>query len=76
MGVAVDLNGNIFVADAYNDSLRRISPKGVVSTVAGGGRPGFIDDSAALFDTPCGIVVAPDGTIIVADAGNDRLRAR
>ena len=74
MGVAVDLNGNIFVADAYNDSLRRISPKGVVSTVAGGGRPGFIDDSAALFDTPCGIVVAPDGTIIVADAGNDRLR--
>src|SRR5687767_13042400 len=74
MGVAVDPNGNIFVADAYNDSLRRISPEGIVSTVSGGVMPGLVDDSAALFDTPCGIVVAPDGTIIVADTGNDRLR--
>jgi sugar lactone lactonase YvrE len=76
MGVAVDANGNIFVADAYNDRIRLISPKGVVSTIAGGDTPGFADGTgkAALFDTPCGIVVTTDGTLIVADTGNDRLR--
>jgi sugar lactone lactonase YvrE len=76
MGVAVDPNGNIFVADTYNDRIRRISPKGVVSTVAGAGTPGFADGDAgsSLFDTPCGIVVTADGSLIVADTGNDRLR--
>ena len=76
MAVAVDQHGNIFVADTYNDRIRRISPKGVVSTVAGAGTPGFADGDAntSSFDTPCGIVVATDGTLIVADTGNDRLR--
>lgn len=76
MGVAVDANGNIFVADTYNDRIRMISPKGVVSTVAGAGTPGFADGSreSALFDTPCGVIVTADGTLIVADTGNDRLR--
>ena len=76
MGVAVDQNGNIFVADAYSDRIRRISPKSVVTTVAGAGTPGFADGTAdaALFDTPCGIAVTKDGTLIVADTGNDRLR--
>lgn len=76
MGLAVDANGNIFVADAYNDRIRRISPKGVTSTLAGAGTPGFADGDAStsLFDTPCGIVINADGTLIVADTGNDRLR--
>jgi hypothetical protein len=76
MGLAVDPNGNIFVADTYNDRIRRISPKGVVSTVAGAGTPGFADGdaSSSLFDTPSGIVVTADGSLIVADTGNDRLR--
>ena len=76
VGVAVDAQDNVFVADTYNDRIRVISADGQVSTVAGVGTPGFADGtrSTSLFDTPCGIVIAADGTIIVADTGNDRVR--
>jgi sugar lactone lactonase YvrE len=76
VGVAVDAQGNVFVADTYNDRIRLISPDGQVSTVAGAGTPGFADGNrnTSLFDTPCGIAVATDGALIVADTGNDRLR--
>ncbi|HEY2963647.1 MAG TPA: NHL repeat-containing protein [Pyrinomonadaceae bacterium] len=76
IGVAVDAQGTVFVADTYNDRIRKISPDGQVSTVAGAGTPGFADGdrNTSLFDTPCGIVVAADGSLIVADTGNDRLR--
>ena len=75
IGIAVDAPGNVYVADTYNDRIRKIAPDGNVSTVAGGGL-GNVDGPAgsALFDTPCGIVVAADGTLIVADTGNHRLR--
>jgi sugar lactone lactonase YvrE len=76
IGVAVDMQGNVYVADSYNDRIRMISSDGQVSTVAGAGTPGYADGdrSAALFDTPCGVAVMTDGTIVVADTGNDRLR--
>ena len=76
IGITVDARGVIYVADAYNDRIRSITSDGQVSTVAGKGTPGFADGdrNAALFDTPCGIVVATDGSLIVADTGNDRLR--
>ena len=76
IGIAVDAHGNIYVADSYNDRIRMISSDGQVSTVAGAGNPGYADGDrgAALFDTPCGVSVTSDGTIIVADTGNDRLR--
>ena len=76
IGVAVDTRGNIYVADSYNDRIRMITPEGQVSTVAGKGSPGYADGdrSTALFDTPSGIVVANDNSLIVADTGNDRLR--
>jgi sugar lactone lactonase YvrE len=76
VGVAVDTHGNVFVADTYNDRIRVISPDGNVSTVAGAGTPGYADGdrNTSLFDTPCGLIVANDGTIIVADTGNDNLR--
>lgn len=76
IGVAVDTRGNIYVADTYNDRIRVITSDGQVSTVAGVGTPGYADGdrNVALFDTPCGIVAANDGTLIVADTGNDRLR--
>ncbi len=75
IGVAVDTKGNIYVADTYNDRVRKITSDGIVSTVAGAGL-GYADGAAssALFDTPCGIVVTADGTLIVADTGNHRLR--
>ena len=76
MGVAVDTRGNIYVADSYNDRIRMITPGGQVSTVAGNGTPGYADGdrNTAMFDTPSGIVVANDNSLIVADTGNDRLR--
>jgi sugar lactone lactonase YvrE len=76
IGVAVDAHGNIYVADSYNDRIRKIAPDGQVSTIAGKGTPGYADGDRnnALFDTPSGIVVASDNSLIVADTGNDRLR--
>ena len=76
IGIAVDGHARVLVADTYNDRIRFITPDGAVSTLAGSTR-GFADGPAseARFDTPCGIAVAGDGTIYVADAGNDRIRA-
>lgn len=76
IGIAIDERGRISVADTYNDRIRLITSDGQVSTVAGEGTPGYADGdrNTALFDTPCGIVAATDGSLIVADTGNDRLR--
>ncbi len=76
IGVAVDTSGNLYVADTYNDRVRKVSSDGQVTTVAGAGQPGYADGSAAtaMFDTPCGVVVASDGSVIVADTGNRQLR--
>ena len=76
MGVAVDAAGNVFVADTYNDRIRRIGADGTVTTVAGGRGPGFLDGfgARARFDTPTDVVVAPRGDLLVADAGNDAIR--
>jgi sugar lactone lactonase YvrE len=76
IGVAVDPNGVLYIADTYNDRIRRIGIDGQVTTVAGAGRPGYVDGDStnALFDTPCALVIGTDGTLIVADTGNDKLR--
>jgi len=74
LGVAVDHAGNVYVADTYNDRIRMISPDGQVSTLAGGNRPGYQDGTAALFDTPCTLVVDATGTLYVADTGNNAIR--
>jgi sugar lactone lactonase YvrE len=76
VGVAVDERGNVYVADTYNDRIRLISREGNVTTIAGAGRPGYADGRAheVLFDTPCGLAVSSDGSLIVADTGNNLLR--
>ncbi len=76
IGVAVDQNGNLFIADAYNDCVRKITIEGVVTTIAGTGLPGFKDGQAtnAMFDTPCGVAVDTAGNIFVADTGNRAIR--
>ncbi len=74
VGVAVLKDGMIAVADTYNDKIRLIRD-GLVTTVAGSTR-GFADGTAAnaKFDTPCSVTAWHDGSILVADTMNSRIR--
>ena len=76
IGIALDARGRLLVSDTYNDRVRVISPTGDVATLAGEGVPGLADGPAlaARFDTPTGLAVAPDGSILVADTGNELIR--
>ena len=76
VGVAVDREGIVYVADTYNDRVRRIGKDGMVTTLAGGASPGSVDGAgmAAAFDTPSAIAVAKGGELYVADTGNDAVR--
>lgn len=75
-GLAIGPDGSLYVADTGNHAIRRISPDGHVMTVAGDGRPGDQDGPAsqARFNGPVGLAVHVDGTIVVADTYNDRIR--
>jgi streptogramin lyase len=75
-GVAVDSSGNVFVGDALNNAIRKITPAGIVSTFAGNGTQGFVNGTgaAASFLTPTGVAVDSIGNVIVADQNNHALR--
>jgi hypothetical protein len=72
-GVATDPTGNIYVAEAGNHQVRKITPDGTVSTLGGCGaeHPGR---NGTCFDTPTGIAVGPDGLVYVSDTHNNRIR--
>ncbi len=74
-GVAVDVSGAVYVADYSNNRIRKISPEGVVSTLAGSTQ-GFVDGTgaAAQFNRPYGVAVDSSGTVYVADYSNHRIR--
>ncbi len=76
-GVSVDSAGNVFVADTYNCRIRKVTPAGEVTTLAGlAGSCGSTDGtgSAARFWTPSGVAVDGGGNVYVADTGNDTIR--
>ena len=74
-GVAVDVSGNIFIADRNNHRIRKITTTNIVSTIAGS-VGGFADGigSLAKFNAPSGIAIDISGNIFIADAGNNRIR--
>lgn len=73
--VAVDANGVLYVADNVNHKIRKITPDGTVSTLAGGAA-GFSDGdvATALFRNPSGVAVDGQGNVYVADRLNHRIR--
>ena len=75
-GLAIDGKDNVIVADAGNHAIRRISPSGTVTTIAGGNGWGLRDGpaGAAQFAGPMDVAIAADGSIYVADAYNHRIR--
>jgi len=76
VGIAVDDAGIVYVADTYNDRIRRIAPDGTVTTLAGTGKPALFDGPgpAAAFDTPSALAVGHDGNLYIADTGNNAVR--
>jgi sugar lactone lactonase YvrE len=75
-GVAVDAAGNLYIADSANNLLRKIDPRGNVSTLAGTPAAGFADGSgsAAQFSNPTGVAVGASGEIYLGDSNNNRVR--
>jgi sugar lactone lactonase YvrE len=79
LGVAVDSNFNVYVADAVNNRIRRIDPNGNVTTLAGNGVAGFQDGSGgeagtAELDYPTGVALDGLGNLYVTDSKNNRIR--
>src|SRR5215217_1260028 len=74
--IAVDIIGNIYLADHYNHMIRKISPAGIVSTLAGSGGQGFADGSpgSATFNNPWGLAADHAGNVYVADYNNHLIR--
>jgi sugar lactone lactonase YvrE len=78
-GVAVDGAGNIFIADTFNQRIRKVDASGTITTLAGNGSAGSSGDggpaiSAELYE-PGGVAVAAAGSVYIADSHGDRIRA-
>lgn len=76
-GVAVDAARNVYVADTLNHTIRRITPTGEVSTIAGrAGEAGAVDGpvAKATFNQPAGVAIDASGNLYVADAKNHAVR--
>jgi RHS repeat-associated protein len=76
--IAVDRDGSVFFADGGNHRIRKVTPDGIISTVAGDGTPGYDGDGgaatlASLYH-PSGIAVSDDGALYIADTANHVIR--
>jgi hypothetical protein len=78
-GIALEPGGGFVFADAFAHTVRRVWPDGTITTVAGTGTVGFASDGgpavAAELDQPHGVAITRDGTLLIADTLNERIRA-
>jgi trimeric autotransporter adhesin len=77
-GLALDRLGNLYIADSGNGCIRKVSPGGIITTIAGTGTQGFSGDggpaAAAQLNQPRGVAVDTAGNVFVADSYNNRIR--
>lgn len=77
-GVAVDTNGNLFIADTFNSRIRKVDSNGIITTVAGDGNSGYSGDggpaTSASLNEIAEIAVATSGNLFIADSFNLRIR--
>jgi trimeric autotransporter adhesin len=76
-GLSFDPAGNLVFGDSGNNTVRQVTPAGIISTIAGNGTGQWVDAGTALtssFYLPAGLVVSPGGHFYVADRGNQRVR--
>ena len=78
LGIALDRSGTLLIADTYNHRIRKVDSRGIITTIAGTGRPAFSGDNGpalqAELSFPEGIAVDPDGNILISDTNNNRVR--
>lgn len=76
LGMTCDAAGNLWVSDGGNHSIRKVTPDGTVTTIAGLGIAGNTDGDStkAMFNYPYGLTIDKAGTVFVADNGNCRIR--
>ena len=77
LGVTVDASGNLYIADQFNTRIRKVTPSGIISTVAGGGTGGLGDGGAATaaeLHYPSGVAVDASGNLYIADYGSNHIR--
>jgi hypothetical protein len=76
--VAVDAEGDVFIADTENNMVREVTPNGIISTIAGTGQPGYSGDggpaTAAELDGPAGLATDANGDLFIADTVNNVIR--
>ena len=77
-GLTMDAAGNIYLADTNNSRIRKITPDGIITTIAGSRLIGYSGDggnaTSAALSYPRSIVVSPNGTVYIADTGNHAIR--
>jgi len=77
-GVALDKSGNLYIADQLNSRIRKVSPAGTITTVAGKGTIGYSGDGSAATSAelyhPCGLALDSAGNLYIADAASNVIR--